>query len=486
MTPPRFLLVNPTDGPESEYGALSRSGAELPQLGLAAVASALDLVGFHATIRDAHIQGLTERSLIDAIRQGGFRVVGFSVYITTMAKTFAYAAAIKRELPDVIVCVGGPQVTLAPQRFRTDTIDYIFIGEADESIVDFAQALADGRLPGGIEGVVGLTEPLPDAGLPLRLVKDIDALPPIKLDKWYPLDRFYPAIHIRGKTVVNVVSARGCPYKCTFCAAAEVNGRRVRTLSPATFVDLLGYYASIGISSFIFYDDTFSLNRKRTLEICREIMTRNLKIEWKCFSRVDAVDPELLERMRDAGCYCITFGCESLNDKTLSLLKKGFTVQQCIDGIAQATDAGIITCASFMIGLPGETEADLRSTIRAAAASRLSLALFPVFEPYEGTPIYDLCHTTGEWIVDPRYRNNLLQNQESVWVPDTMSRETVESLAQEAFSTFYLRPHTIGVMSRLVWPLPIERKIRLVRAGFDYFVMNRLGRKNKAAGSRYR
>ena len=138
-------------------------------------------------------------------------------------------------------------------------------------------------------------------------------------------------------------------------------------MSPAHFADHVEYYVKKGISSFIFYDDTFTVNKKRAGEICRIFIERKLKIQWKCFTRVDCLSMDLLRLMKDAGCYYVMFGCNSMNPKTLANLKKGFTVDQCFEGIGLAHEAGMVTSSSFMIGLPYETEDDIPPEYRCVA-----------------------------------------------------------------------------------------------------------------------
>jgi anaerobic magnesium-protoporphyrin IX monomethyl ester cyclase len=482
----RILLINPTAGPESEYGALSKIATELPQLGLAAVATALRGAGHAADILDAHIEGLSPERIIQRIRAEKIDVVGFSVYITTEKRTLRFAEALEAACPDVTVIVGGPQATLAPQRFAIPAIDYIFLGEADESILELMDALNQGEPLRPIAGVIATADP---KGFPsqrdLRLVKDIDSLGLIELDKFYPLDRFYPAVDVRGKRLVNLVSTRGCPYKCTFCAAAEINGRSVRGMSPERFGEHVQYYVDKGIDSFVFYDDTFTINKKRAIAICKELVRRKLKIQWKCFTRVDCLSVEVLDNLREAGCYHVMFGCESFNDKTLTLLKKGFTVEQCFSGIKMAHDAGMLTSSSFMIGLPGETEDDIRHTIRTVATTDLDFALFPIFEPYEGTPVHDVCREMGRWVTDESYSNRLLQDQGEVWVPHSCSRPAIERLSKEAFHAFFLRPRSFWNVGKHVLTLPFQRKVRLISGAFEYFIGQRFKARTRQVGVRY-
>ncbi len=481
----RVLLINPTDGPESEYGALAKMATELPQLGLAAVATALSAAGHHAEILDAHIQGLTVEGMVERVRRDKVDMVGFSAYVTTETRTNRYAEVLREHCPDVVVVVGGPQVTLAPHRFRTPAIDYVFVGEADESVVELVAALESGDPLRPIAGVIA--NAAADATVPpLRLVSDLDALPLVKLDTLYPLDRFYPPVDIRGDRFVNLVSTRGCPYKCTFCAAAEVNGRRVRGMSPAHFADHVEYYVKKGISSFIFYDDTFTVNKKRAGEICRIFIERKLKIQWKCFTRVDCLSMDLLRLMKDAGCYYVMFGCESMNPKTLANLKKGFTVDQCFEGIGLAHEAGMVTSSSFMIGLPYETEDDIRNTIARVLETELDLALFPVFEPYEGTPIYEDCKQAGTWVRNGDYANKLLKDQGEVWISHACPRDTIERLSEAAFRAFYLRPRSVVRMGKLMVRLPPTRQLRMVSGAVDYFLLkSRRKSQGKQTGSRF-
>jgi radical SAM superfamily enzyme YgiQ (UPF0313 family) len=249
------------------------------------------------------------------------------------------------------------------------------------------------------------------------------------------------------------------------------------------FVDQLEYYAQKGHRSFVFYDDTFTCDQKRARKICREILARKLKISWKCFTRADRVDDELLKWMKDAGCYYINFGCESFNDKTLELLKKGFTTAQSLEAIDLVHRAGMIACSSFMLGLPDETIEDIEHTIKTACASDLTFAVFPIFEPLEGTPIYETCKSKGTWSVDSRYTNSLLRNQEAIWVPNTIARAEIERLGRSAFKGFYFAPKRFPRYASILARMPWARKVRCANAALDYLVFSRFRRLTR--GGRY-
>lgn len=481
----KILLINPTSGPEEEYGALAIAGAELPQLGIASVATSLMFNGYNVEIIETKNLGIDK--LLGIIDSNRYDILGFSVYITTVKKTIELSKIIKEKFPKIKICVGGPQVTLSPFDFKNDFIDYIFIGEADFSMIELIKNLEKGVIFPNIRGVLYNDGKQLKGNSSLNLVEDLDSLPLTDLDRLYDMSLFYPPIHIRGKKPVSVVSVRGCPFQCTFCAAAEVNGRKLRKISVTRFVDQIENYANRGYDSFMVYDDTFTIDKKRAILIAQEIIKRKIKISWNCWSRVDCVDFETLSSMKEAGCYYIMYGCESLNDKTLLKLKKGFTAEQCLKGIEIAKKANLLVSSSFMIGLPGETYDDILNTIKEVNFTKLDTALYPIFEPYKGTPIYEVCEQEGHW-VKSNYKNRMLIDQEEIWEPNTISRKEIEQLAKYAFRSFYFRPYFLTSFYKIFMKLSLRRKYKIIYAGLDYFIFNKFlwSKKRYQQGSRYR
>lgn len=484
----KILLINPSGGPKKDYGALSKAGSELPQLGLASVATSLLGSGHKVKIIDYKIEGFTLKRLLGIITRGKYTLVGFSVYITSVKKTFFLAKKIKKAFSKIKICVGGPQVTLTPYDFQKNYIDFVFIGEAEESILKLVSFLKSKKKYPRIKGMLYNNGKSLKGNSTLNLIEDLDSLPLIKLDRFYNLVDYYPPIYIRGKKIINLVSSRGCPFQCSFCAAAEVNGRRVRQMTASRFVDYIEIYVKKGFDSFMFYDDTFTVNRKRVIDICKEIVKRKMKLSWNCWSRVDCIDPVILSHMKEAGCYLMVFGCESMNNKTLRMLNKGFTAGQSLKGIEMVKKAGLLAVSSFMLGLPRETKKDILHTIKVVNNTQLDFAVWPIFEPYKGTPIYRICKREGSWIKDKRFKNVIMADQEEIWEPNTISRQEIEKLAQYAFRSFYFKPYFVTTFLRTFTKLPLKRKRRFFMSGLDYFVFSkiRLGKKEYQRGSRYR
>jgi radical SAM superfamily enzyme YgiQ (UPF0313 family) len=483
----KVLLVNPTAGPDVDYGTLSRASTDLPQVGLAFLATVLVEHEHDVEIVDKTIHCMDDEGIVNKVLTDRIEVVGLSVYVTTKRRALQLAEKIKAASGSCLVVVGGPEATLDPESLNHPAIDYVFVGEADESLVEVLEALKDGKLTRPVAGVLERSGTGLRGDSEKRLVPDLNRLPSVRIDRFYSFERSHPPIHILGNKVVNMMTVRGCPFPCTFCAAGTISGRKLRTLSPERVVTEVKYYLDRGFDSLCFYDDTFTLDKERVRKLCKLVLQEGLRFHWNCFTRVDCVDPETLALMREAGCYLVVFGVESLNPKTLRKLRKGFEPKQVLSAIRLVKSNGMAAQASFMIGLPGETRADIENTIAKAVETPLDFALFPVFEPYRGTPIYEDCVREGHWTKMGSDVNALLIDQEEVWVPNTCTREEIIELSRKAMRRFYLRPSRIMRLLRWVFRLPASRWWRCFRFAYEYFVALPLSRKERGVdGARFR
>jgi biotin synthase-like enzyme len=192
------------------------------------------------------------------------------------------------------------------------------------------------------------------------------------------------------KQYTNIFTSRGCPYGCTFCGAKTTWTRKFRARSPENVVaEMEEVYTRFGIPNFFISDDLFTLKRTRVLEICSLILEKKLPITWTCLSRVNTVDREMLARMKKAGCYLICYGLESGSQAILDKLDKGTTVEQGIEAVAMAKEAGIKVFGSFMIGSPGETPETVEATIRLIRTMKLDEVGLGVTTAYPGTDLFD-------------------------------------------------------------------------------------------------
>ena len=486
----RVLFVVPPGSVEMNYGRLASAATELPWLGMAYVASAARITGHDVRVVDYEIfhQGyeVVARDIADFEPD----VVALALFINNVDRCLRVARIAKEFNPKMRVVLGGPQATIFPDQTIThDDVDAIVISEAEISFCRLLSAFENEAALARVNGIWFKDrdrQVVKTARQPL--IQELDSIPAPALDL-YPMDRYYPAIHILGNRVANYVTSRGCPYECTFCEAKMTFGRTFRYHTPDRVIADLNYLNDrYGFDSFQFYDDIFTTNRKRVLALCERLLSNGRHYRWMCFTRTDLVDPELCRMMKRAGCYLIVFGCESGEQKLLDLIRKKLTVRKNFEGIRIAHEAGIRTLSSFMLGLPTETPEQSRKTISFAVESKLDYAVFPIFEPYPGTEIWEDAIKHGYFIDVGEHQNHLLQNFDKIWVPKDRTREEVEQVAREAFRRFYLRPKTLWTWIRNARQMPLRRLLRFAWSGIYYFLIastvEEVG-KYRGRGSRY-
>jgi anaerobic magnesium-protoporphyrin IX monomethyl ester cyclase len=219
-------------------------------------------------------------------------------------------------------------------------------------------------------------------------------------------------------------------------------GKRFRARSPRNVVDELEWLKdTYGADAFAFYDDTFTFDRNRALDICEEMKNRNVRLPWDCRTRVDRVSKEVLAKMRDANCQLIHFGVESGSQKMLDAMKKGTTIEQNERAIKWAKEVGISVVISVVVGYPGETTDMLRQTLDFIRRTEPDYVYMCEAVPYPGTELYNLLKDLG-WEMSSDWSQYHEQTQvfKSPLLPLQKIEETKKAFYDHFFSTsYYLR-----------------------------------------------
>jgi radical SAM superfamily enzyme YgiQ (UPF0313 family) len=317
-------------------------------------------------------------------------LVGLHLKTLHIQPAYALARALHREgrWP---LCAGGPHATICPDETLAHGFGFAVRGEGEPTLVELADAL-DGR--GRLDAIAGLS--FRQRGLvrhtPARgFITDLDALPP-PLDA---LDLFDPAWYGAARTVppAGLLSSRGCPAACNFCAN-NVTGRRFRYRSaPAVADEVRQLKTRFGLHAFSFYDDSFAVGHRRVEELCRAL--EPLRVHWTCTAHPAHLDPPTIAAMKRAGCGGIDIGLESGDADMLVRIGKGVTTERVLDVLAWCRDLGVHTIVNLMFGWPDETDAELEATLafmRRAAPLAGGFNARGVLVPYPGTPIYEQHH----------------------------------------------------------------------------------------------
>lgn len=320
-------------------------------------------------------------------------------------------------------------------------MDYAMHGEADTIIGYLVRAILEDR---PVTDVLGLIYRDKDTGKFIKTKEapfenDLDSIP-------FPArDLMNNSLYLRpdnGEMIATIQASRGCPNDCIYCLSPVCSGKVLRKRTPENIVDeLQECVTKHGLREFFFRADTFTYNKKWTLEICRLIKERGLDISWCANSRTKPIDLEILQKMKEAGCWMIAFGLESASDESLKIMKKGTTVKDNIKAVRLAQQVGIKVFGYYIIGLPWETREDFDNTVNMAKELNCDYCEICLATPYPGTELYKMvCQAglnSGETVGLDYYANT------GSLGTLTMSTPEIFEYRRQALKKLYLSPRYI-------------------------------------------
>ncbi|MBW1728119.1 MAG: cobalamin-dependent protein [Deltaproteobacteria bacterium] len=350
-------------------------------------------------------------------------VIGFSILQANRWGGIEIARIAKQIDPEVKIVFGGVSATFLWKHFLTHfpEIDFVVMGEGEYTFLNLVRWLEKGEDEhiGNIKGIAFRKEGKVVRTKPPEYIRDLDQLPvPAKYFEYQHLSL-----------------TRGCPGKCTFCGSPKFWGHKVRFHSVDYFVEELELLYKKGIHFFYFSDDTFSVNKKRVIEICKKILEKNLRIAWNAISRVNYMSEEVLSWMRRAGCIQISYGIESGSEKIRAYLNKKITTREIENTFADTLKYSILPRAYFIYGSPGETSEtiqesiDLIKRINPLVIHSFVLSLFP------GTALYS--EYKKKFNVSEDIWLNRIEDIKYFETDAKLSREDVISFGKRLRTTYY-------------------------------------------------
>jgi anaerobic magnesium-protoporphyrin IX monomethyl ester cyclase len=413
-----------------------------PPVGLALVAAILEKAGYPVTLLDANALRLGPEEITGMV--AGADVIGLTAMTPTISTALDIARRVRQARPAVKIVMGGAHATMLPQETiaLTPEIDIIVRGEGDEAIIEVMQALESKRPLDSIAGITYRAEGTITPTADRTSQVDMDSLP-FPAYHLLPLKNYRPhPPHGMSLPFAAVVTSRGCPYHCAYCSK-PVFGSRFRAQSPERVVAELAYLKNkFGVKEVAFYDDSFTLDKKRVHAVCDKILGSKLKISWTCETRVNLVDEELLRHMKQAGCYAVAYGIESAAPEIIKTLHKDTTLEQVMEAVGLSREAGLQVIGYFMLGSPGETPDTIRQTIEFAKRLKVDFAQFSVTTPFPGTELYDIYmrNRQGSISWDSFVYAGTDNPTTPVFESDKLSREDLKTWLRRAYRDFYLRP----------------------------------------------
>jgi len=469
----KVLLINPPSDHElkgNNPAIIDEERGFNPPLGLLYVAAYMEAQGRHEVIvLDTQVEGITYDLLPERIAHIGPDIVGITAMTFTLLDVVKTTALVKQVDPNITVVLGGPHPHIYPQEtIQMPNVDLVVMGEGERVFSDLVDALDRGT---SLEGIPGLVFQKGDqirqtAANPL--IDNLDALP-FPARHLTPFEK-YSSLLAKRSPITTMFTSRGCPFRCAFCDRPNL-GKRFRARSAHNVVDEMEACVNAGIHEFLVYDDTFSVQRQRVLDICDELLRRALPIGWDIRARVDTVDEEMLSRLKAAGCERIHYGVEAGTERILKVLNKGITLQQAQNAFRMTRRAGIETLAYFMIGAPSETREEIRETLEFAKRLRPDFVHITILTPFPATQIYrdGLSQGILEHDIWQSFAQNPCEGFQPPYWEEILSREELIELLSQAYRTFYTRPSYI--LKELIQVRSIEELRRKVIAGIKLLKM---------------
>jgi len=294
-------------------------------LGLAYIASFLQKYGFEVLIIDAWAENLSFEYLEKRIKESEADIVGVYMLSPRYKEAKLTIETCRKALPKALIIAGGPHPSAMPEQTLKDIkeLDMCVVGEGEITMKEIAEAFKNNFGFFNIKGVAIRKDKDIIINPRRDFIKNLDEMP-LPARDLFPLKKYrtHPP-YGRNNPYFSVITSRGCPFQCAYCSK-DVFLDNFRAVSPKKVIDeiellILKYKAK----EIHFYDDDFTINMKRAEEICDEIIKRRLKIAWSCTTRVDLVNESLLQKMKKAGCWLISYGVESGNQNILNSISKG-------------------------------------------------------------------------------------------------------------------------------------------------------------------
>lgn len=416
---PKVQLYVPPGGYFAERWS---KGSSIPPLGLLSIGAVLEREGIPVEIVPADILGLSWSDIARKIRADRPDIVGVTITTENRFQSFHLVRLAKKARPEALTILGGPHASMAAEDCldHIPELDLVCRGEGEETMLEVCRRWTP---EGGtavfsdVRGLVLRRNGRASANPPRPPITDLDTLP-YPAFHLVPFEKYNFTLDVPGRgplRAISVMTSRGCPFACSFCATPINWGRHVRMRSPENVVrEIKLLKERYGIEAVFFYDDTFNASPRRADAICDLMIARGLEIRFMCDVRLDIMSRELIEKMKRAGLYYLSYGLEAGSDRVRKdIVGKQIDLADFHRLTGWCLELGIVANVFMIFSHPTETWAEAQETISLIEKYRgrieTSIAILHV---YPGTPLEKTARERG--VLPPgftwtkRYRKGII------------------------------------------------------------------------------
>ncbi len=438
-------------------------------IGLAYIASNLEKNGFNVKILDTLVEGwetkiedqdsitigISDDKIKEIIKEENPDFFGISSMFTTQSEQpHKLAKLIKEVFPNKKIIIGGPHASANAKEILNDkNFDFVVIGEGEITLVNLLNNIDN---PEKVNGIAFRKKEKIEFTNPADFIHNLDELPfpayhllNMKKYKEYTKKGFSPRRYVsKGAIDITLITSRGCPFNCIFCAVHKTVGFKWRPRSSKNVVDEIEFLnKEYGIKTFFFEDDNFSFDLNRAKDILRDILNRKLQITWSAPNgiRADILDEELIDLIKKTNCLRIRIAIEHGDQIFLNeVVNKRMDLDKLKTAVKLLRKKKINVDGFFILGIPGETDKTARNSIN-FAKELSAFGLNPILGmamPFPGTRMYDICKEKNYLIKENLNQKDyqLSNTKQSIINTPTMSTERLKYwYSQFLKETFFIR-----------------------------------------------
>jgi radical SAM superfamily enzyme YgiQ (UPF0313 family) len=466
----RVLLLNPSFLPnfsrESRSPATTKGGTLYYPYYLAYATGVLEKNNIDAKLVDAVANGWTREDTVDFAKQFAPDLIVIDTSTPSIINDMQVADLLKDSFHDVHVTLVGTHPSALPEDvLKSCKADSVCKGEYDYTVLDLARAIENKKPLYAVDGISYKS----DRGIrhtnPRALIQNLDELPFVSkvYKKHLNIKEYFYASVTHPQ--VTILTSRGCPFNCVFCNTPFKASYRSR--SPENVVEEFEYIQEElpEVKEVMIEDDTFPVNKERTIKICDLMIERGIKLKWSCNGRVDT-DFETLKKMKEANCRLLCVGFETPAQEILDSIHKRTTKEIQMEFMKNARKAGLLVHGCFILGLPGDTKETIKNTVQFAKELSPDTAQFYPMMIYPGTEAYNwakknnflVTEDFSKWLTSEGLHNSVVSR------PDLTNVELLK-IADDARKSFYLRPSyiTYKIKQMMTNPSEIRRTLKSLK-----------------------
>lgn len=455
MAKKKIVLIHP-QGENWTAGDtdMARLANIMPPIGLCSLAAWVEEKGHTAFIHDCYAFPGDDDLILDLIEKESPEFVGFTATTSSFLDAIRIAEMVKQRFPSVTILFGGAHISAVRESIMQQypIIDFGVIGEGENTLLSLMEWEGEG--PYTISGLMYRWDGqvVFNGFLKKDELIELDDLPFPAYDKLkgYPEAYKLPLFNYPKAPNTTVVSSRGCPYTCSYCDRT-VFKQSYRFNTPKYMMRLVNHlHDKYGIRHINFYDDLFTLHKKRVREFCKLMEESKLNITFNIAARAEHLDMEILQMLKKAGCWMISLGIETGDPEILKMHRSHSDLDVTREKVELIRKAGIRVKGLFIMGLPGETEESIDNTFDYALGLPLNDLNLAKYTPFPGSPSYTDVRDFGDF----NEKWELMNCTNFVFVPKGLSKERLEVRYKEFYRRHFERPHILFDYATMMWRSP--------------------------------